>query len=89
MDLIIGLLQPPKGEVLIDDVSLNDIDLKKWRRKIGYIPQETLLLHDSIFNNVGLGDPTDLGGRSRPGPQGGRCLEFRPPDARGNSQRGG
>jgi ATP-binding cassette subfamily C protein len=56
VDMISGLLRPRKGEVLIDDVKLCDIDLGQWRRKIGYIPQETLLLHDSVFNNVGLGD---------------------------------
>ena len=36
------------------------MDIRKWRRLIGYIPQESLLLHDSVFNNVTLGDP-DLG----------------------------
>jgi ATP-binding cassette subfamily C protein len=35
---------------------LEKIDLKKWRRMIGYVPQETLLLHDSILMNVALGD---------------------------------
>jgi ATP-binding cassette subfamily C protein len=35
---------------------LEKIDLKKWRRMIGYVPQETLLLHDSILMNVTLGD---------------------------------
>jgi ATP-binding cassette subfamily C protein len=35
---------------------LERVDLKQWRRMIGYVPQETLLLHDSIFINVSLGD---------------------------------
>jgi ATP-binding cassette subfamily C protein len=41
---------------------LEKIDLKKWRRMIGYVPQETLLLHDSILMNVALGDK-DLAGK--------------------------
>jgi ATP-binding cassette subfamily C protein len=57
VDLICGLLRPQKGDILIDDVALGEIDLRKWRRKIGYIPQEMLLLHDSVFHNVNLGDP--------------------------------
>ena len=57
VDLICGLLQPQSGAVLIDDVPLAEIDLKAWRRKIGYVPQENLLLHDSVLNNVTLGDP--------------------------------
>jgi ATP-binding cassette subfamily C protein len=57
LDLIIGLLQPASGQVLVDEVPLQDIDMLRWRRTIGYVPQETVLLHDSILNNVSLGDP--------------------------------
>jgi ATP-binding cassette subfamily C protein len=56
-DLVIGLLRPQKGEVLIDALPLAELDLRSWRRMIGYVPQETLLLHDSILVNVTLGDP--------------------------------
>jgi len=56
-DLIIGLLRPQDGEIWIDEQPLADVDLKSWRHMIGYVPQETLLLHDSILNNVTLGDP--------------------------------
>ena len=38
-------------------ISLQEIDLRRWRSIIGYVPQETLLLHDSILHNVTLGDP--------------------------------
>ena len=57
VDLIIGLLHPENGSVLIDEVPLQDLDMLQWRRSIGYVPQETVLLHDSIFNNVSLADP--------------------------------
>jgi ATP-binding cassette subfamily C protein len=57
IDLIIGLLQPQSGAVLIDGVPLSELDLKAWRRMIGYVPQETILLHDSVQHNVTLGDP--------------------------------
>jgi len=56
VDLITGLLRAQKGEVWIDDQPLSRIDVKSWRRMIGYVPQETLLLHDTIMNNVTLGD---------------------------------
>jgi len=58
-DLIIGLLRPQAGEVWIDDLPLAEIDIRSWRRMIGYVPQDTLLLHDSVFVNVTLG-ATDL-----------------------------
>jgi ATP-binding cassette subfamily C protein len=57
VDLVIGLLRPQDGEVWIDDLPLARIDLNQWRRMIGYVPQETLLLQDSILINVTLGDP--------------------------------
>jgi ATP-binding cassette subfamily C protein len=33
------------------------IDLHHWRRQIGYVPQDNLLLHDTVLTNVTLGDP--------------------------------
>lgn len=57
VDLVTGLLRPLQGEVWIDDIPLAEVDLRSWRRMIGYIPQETMLLHDTVLNNVALGDP--------------------------------
>jgi ATP-binding cassette subfamily C protein len=57
VDLVTGLLRPQQGDVWIDDLPLARINLKSWRRMIGYIPQETILLHDTVLNNVTLGDP--------------------------------
>lgn len=56
-DLIIGLIEPQTGEVRIDDVPLREIDARRWRTAIGYVPQETFLLHESVRMNVALGDP--------------------------------
>jgi ATP-binding cassette subfamily C protein len=57
-DLVIGLVQPDTGVVRIDGTALDEIDLTAWRRSIGYVPQDNLLLHDTILHNVTLGDPT-------------------------------
>ena len=57
MDLITGLLMPQEGMIWIDDIPLREADMKSWRRMIGYVPQETLLLHDTVLVNVTLGDP--------------------------------
>jgi ATP-binding cassette, subfamily C, bacterial len=56
IDVVIGLLRPDAGEMYIDDVPLAEIDLVSWRKSIGYVPQEMLLFHNSIYNNVTLGD---------------------------------
>jgi len=57
VDLITGLFHPSRGEVLIDGIPLPQIDLQSWRHMIGYVPQDTILLHESILTNVTLGDP--------------------------------
>jgi ATP-binding cassette subfamily C protein len=56
VDLVIGLLRPQEGEVYLDDLPLAEIDVRSWRHMIGYVPQETILLHDTVFINVTLGD---------------------------------
>ncbi|MDJ0851522.1 MAG: ABC transporter ATP-binding protein [Myxococcota bacterium] len=57
VDLISGLITPKGGTVRIDDTSLEELDLGAWRRCIGYVPQEMLMLHSSVRRNVTLGDP--------------------------------
>jgi ATP-binding cassette subfamily C protein len=58
VDLLTGLCIPQRGLVAIDGVSLPELDLRRWREMIGYVPQETLLLNDSVRRNVTLGDPS-------------------------------
>lgn len=57
IDLVTGLLRPQSGSVRLDGTPLTELDLKAWRRMIGYVPQETLLLHASVLENITLGDP--------------------------------
>jgi len=56
IDLLIGLNQPGHGRITIDGVPLTEIDLFRWRRKIGYVPQELSLLHADVRENITLGD---------------------------------
>jgi ATP-binding cassette subfamily C protein len=57
LDLLAGLNKPDSGHVRVDGVALDTVNLRDWRKHIGYAPQDTALLHDTIFNNVSLGDP--------------------------------
>ncbi|MCK4778305.1 MAG: ABC transporter ATP-binding protein, partial [Actinomycetia bacterium] len=52
VDLIMGLLKPVKGEILVDGKHLSEYDLKSWRRKIGYLTQDTILFHDTVKANI-------------------------------------
>ena len=57
VDLLVGLYRPQHGRVAVDGIDLLSVDLDAWRRQIGYVPQEMFLFHDSVFENVTLGDP--------------------------------
>ena len=57
LDLLCGLAEPQSGEILIDGMSLHEIDLHHWRRMIGYVSQDTILLHDTILSNILIGAP--------------------------------
>lgn len=57
LDLCSGLLRPTSGRVVVDGTDLGDVDVRAWRRQLGYVPQEVLLLHDTIEANVAFGDP--------------------------------
>jgi ATP-binding cassette subfamily C protein len=58
LDLLCGLTEPQSGEVRIDDVPLHDINLRQWRHMIGYVSQDTILLHDTVLNNILVGEPS-------------------------------
>lgn len=51
-DLLLGLLRPTKGQILVDGVALNEENLGAWRKAIGYIPQEPLIINTTIRDNL-------------------------------------
>ena len=54
LDLISSLYKPDSGEILINSILLSDI--KKWRENIGYVGQDSILLDDTILNNITFRD---------------------------------
>lgn len=59
VDCIIGLLCPQNGGIWIDDVKLEKTNLKSWRKKIGYIPQNVYLFSGNVEDNVAFGRELD------------------------------
>jgi len=57
-DLIARFLAPDKGTILLDGKDINHFNLKEWRRRIGYVPQEPFLLNDTIEANIRFYDET-------------------------------
>lgn len=59
VDMILGLLKPDKGELLVDNVNIQQ-NVCGWQRNIGYIPQMIYLSDDSIRCNVAFGVPDSI-----------------------------
>ena len=55
IDMFLGLLEPSKGEVLIGDVSMKEIDQKAWHDLITYVPQDSYLFNDSLRKTLSFG----------------------------------
>jgi len=52
IDLLMGLNQPEKGEVLIDGNKLSSENLLSLRRSISYVPQDPFLFNTSLRENL-------------------------------------
>lgn len=57
IDLLCGLVEPKFGDIFVDGISLHEINIREWRHLIGYVSQETILLHDTILSNILVGAP--------------------------------
>lgn len=51
-DLIISLISPGRGRVLVDGVPLDAGRTRSWRRRIGYVTQDTFLFNDTVKANL-------------------------------------
>ena len=61
VDIILGLLDPQKGALEVDDQVINKKNVRAWQRIIGYVPQHIYLTDDSIANNIAFGiDSKDI-----------------------------
>jgi ATP-binding cassette subfamily C protein len=56
LDLVVGLREPQAGRILVDDEPLPELDLRDWRRQIGYVPQESVMVDESVAHNLTLGE---------------------------------
>ncbi|MGY8916783.1 MAG: ABC transporter ATP-binding protein [Flavobacteriales bacterium] len=59
--LLLRFESPVSGSITIDGKNLTDMDLRGFRKRIGYVPQEVILFGDDIRTNIAYGklDATD------------------------------
>ncbi|CAH2559664.1 ABC transporter ATP-binding protein [Cardinium endosymbiont of Oedothorax gibbosus] len=57
LSLLSGLYQPNDGGIEIDDLPISQISAASLHRLMGVVTQESILFHDTVFNNIVLNRP--------------------------------
>lgn len=55
VDLLSGFYSPDSGRICIDGISLEQFDLRSYRRRISYVTQEFVLVDGTVRENVEYG----------------------------------
>ena len=57
-DILLGLLEPQKGVLQVDEKIITKQNAKSWQRSIGYVPQYIYLADDTVAANIAFGVDT-------------------------------
>ena len=55
VDLIPRFIEPISGQVLLDDIPIDDLKIKDLRSLMGIVNQEPILFNDTFYNNIAFG----------------------------------
>ena len=56
INLLLRYYDHYEGEITVDGVDIRNIDIQYYRSHIGYVQQEPMMFHDTIYNNIAYGD---------------------------------
>lgn len=52
VDLLLRLFEPGSGHIAVDGTAIGEIQIREWRKNIGYVSQDLFLKNDTIENNI-------------------------------------
>ena len=55
INLLLRYYDHYEGQILVDGIDIRSIDMEFYRSKIGYVQQEPMMFHDTIYNNIAYG----------------------------------
>ena len=58
LNLLLRFYEVSSGKILIDDVSISEVNLESLRQNIALVPQDTFLFDGTILENIGYGCPS-------------------------------
>lgn len=59
IDILMGLLDPLRGDIKVDGIKLSDRSKKQWRKSISHVPQSIFLVDATVAENIALGYSLD------------------------------
>jgi ATP-binding cassette, subfamily B, bacterial PglK len=59
LDVIMGLVQPTKGEIVVDNNAITVTNRQVWQKHIAHVPQSIYLSDSTIEENIAFGIPKD------------------------------
>jgi ABC-type multidrug transport system fused ATPase/permease subunit len=54
LNLLLGFLEPDKGEILVNGISVNKEDIKNFWPSVSYVKQQPFFIHDTLLRNITL-----------------------------------
>jgi thiol reductant ABC exporter CydD subunit len=59
--VLLGFITPDAGRVVIEEAtgerSLDQLDMRAWRARVAWVPQDPVLQHGTVESNIRLGQP--------------------------------
>lgn len=55
IDLLLGLLRPDSGAIYVDGKQITSTNLSAWQQSLAYVPQEIVLLDNTVRENIAFG----------------------------------
>jgi len=59
IDIILGLLEPCSGSMTVDNILIDDNNVRNWQENLGYVPQSIYLTDDTLRKNIAFGFSED------------------------------
>lgn len=60
LDLLMGLLEPTRGQILVDGQPISIHQQRAWQRTVAHVPQSIFLADATIAANIAFGIPPEL-----------------------------
>ena len=74
LSLLLRSFRPQNGRILVDDIPLDELDIRSWRRHIGLVPQSPKIWDASVRDNIVYGSGRPFGDEELQGIANDACI---------------